>query len=73
LSLPSNSAGLAYAWSLAAVESIVQAGGTTDITRLLDEIAANRTPADALSDVLRLSYSELNDQTADYLRKEYIH
>lgn len=73
LSLPSNSAGLAYAWSLAAVESIVQAGGTTDITRLLDEIAANQSPGDALRDVLRLSYSELNDQTADYLRKEYSH
>ncbi len=39
MSLSGNSADLAYAWSLAVVESIIDAGGVSDISRLLDRIA----------------------------------
>lgn len=73
MTLSSSSAGMAYAWALATVEFIIHDGGTTDITRLLDEIATNHSTAEALQDVLQVTYSDLNDETAGYLRKEYIH
>src|SRR5450755_1168523 len=38
MGLSGNSAAFAYAWSLATVESIVDAGGVSDISRLLDRI-----------------------------------
>ncbi len=36
MGLSASSAAMAYAWSLAVVESIVQAGGMSDVSRLLD-------------------------------------
>ncbi len=53
MGLSGNSAGFAYAWALAVVESIIDAGGVSDISRLLDrvatspstEAAAQRNPA----------------------------
>ena len=41
MGLSGNSAGFAYAWSLAVVESIIDAGGVSDISRLLDRIGAS--------------------------------
>lgn len=69
---PENSVALDYAWSLAVVESIVQSGGMTDIGRLLDRVAAAPSTEDACRDVLRSSYSDLQDQTVIYLRREYV-
>jgi hypothetical protein len=66
-----NAAAFAYAWSLAATESIIQAGGVSDISRLLDHIAVNSTE-DALRETLRSGYAELDQQTATFLRKEYL-
>jgi tetratricopeptide (TPR) repeat protein len=71
LALSGNSAAFAYAWSLAVVESIVQSGGITDISRLLDRIATSSTEA-ALRETLRCDYAELEQQTVDYLRHAYV-
>ena len=37
----------AYAWSLAVVESIIDSGGMSDISRLLDRIATSSSTAEA--------------------------
>jgi peptidase MA superfamily protein/tetratricopeptide repeat protein len=70
MALPGNSAAMAYAWSLAAVESIVQAGGIGDISRLLDRIAAAPSTGEALRDTLHANYADLQQQTIAYLRHE---
>ena len=72
MGLSGNSASFAYAWSLAVVESIIQAGGVTDISRLLDRIAAEPSTEAALRDTLHSSYADLQQQTAAYLRHEYV-
>ena len=66
--LSGNSAAFAYAWSLAVVESIIQAGGVSDISRLLDRIATSSSTEAALRETLRLDYADLEQQTVDYLR-----
>lgn len=72
MSLSSDSASYAYAWSLAAVESIVNSGGMSDVDRLLDRVAAAPSTEAALHDSLRMDYSDLAEQTATYLRREYV-
>lgn len=69
---PENSVALAYAWSLAVVESMAQSGGMTDISRLLDRIAAASSTEDACREVLRSSYEDLQQQTVSYLKREYV-
>jgi tetratricopeptide (TPR) repeat protein len=70
MGLSGNAAMLAYAWSLAAVESIVAEGGMSDVSRLLDQIASQPTTEDALRAALRDSYSDLDQQTLSFLQKE---
>lgn len=72
MGLSGNAAAFAYAWSLAVVESIIQAGGVTDISRLLDRIATAPSTEGALREVLRLDYAELQQQTTDYLKQTYV-
>ena len=72
MGLPGNSAAFAYAWSLAIVESIVQSGGISDISRLLDRIATSPTTEAALRDALHCDYADLAQQTLDYLRHQYV-
>jgi tetratricopeptide (TPR) repeat protein len=72
MALSGGSAGLAYAWALAVVESIIQSGGVGDITRLLDGIAAAGSTRAALGGTLHLTESELEQQTLDYLRHTYL-
>jgi len=62
----------AYAWSLAHVEMIVQQNGMGDMERLLDRIAAGESAEGALRNVLHSDYEELEQFTADYLRKNYV-
>jgi tetratricopeptide (TPR) repeat protein len=70
LNLSGSSASVAYAWSLAAVESIIQTGGVGDISRLLDAIAAAPTTEAALRDSLHSDYADLQQQTITLLRHE---
>jgi tetratricopeptide (TPR) repeat protein len=72
MSLSGNSAAFAYAWSLAVVESMIDAGGVSDISRLLDRIATSPSTAAALQETLRLSYDDLQQQTITYLKHTYL-
>lgn len=73
MSLPNDSAAYAYAWSLAAVESIVDAGGMSDISSLLDRVAADSSTEEAVEDSLHENYSDLAAQTVQYLQRRYSH
>jgi hypothetical protein len=70
MALSGDSAAMAYAWSLAAVESIIQAGGVGDISRLLDRIAAAPSAEAALRDTLHANYADIQQQTVAYLRHQ---
>lgn len=72
MSLSGGVAGFAYAYSLAAVEAIIQYGGMNDISRLLDRLATSPSTEAALQESLRIDYAELDQQTMAYLRKEYV-
>ncbi len=72
MGLSGNSAAFAYAWALAVVEGMIDAGGLTDITRLLDRIATAPSTEAALKETLRLDYSDLQQQTLAYLRRAYV-
>ena len=72
LNLPKETAAGAYAWSLATVEAIVNDDGMTDLQRILDHLAAQSSPKDALRAVLHESYADLADSTVQYLRKAYL-
>lgn len=70
MGLSGGSASIAYAWSLAAVESIIQTGSIVDISRLLDAIAASPDTEQALRDTLHDDYSDLQQQTIVFLQHE---
>jgi tetratricopeptide (TPR) repeat protein len=72
MGLSGNSAAFAYAWSLAIVESIIDAGGVSDISRLLDRIATSRSAEAALRESLHSDYSDLAQQTVAYLHRQYL-
>jgi tetratricopeptide (TPR) repeat protein len=71
MNLSGDSAALAYAWSLAAVESIIESGGSGDISRLLDAVASAPNTESALQSSLHLSYDDLTTQTVHYLQHRY--
>jgi tetratricopeptide (TPR) repeat protein len=71
MSLPGDAAGYAYAWALANVEYIVQAGGMGDIERILDRIGGSSSTEEALRAVLHSDYNDLMQSTSEYLRKTY--
>jgi tetratricopeptide (TPR) repeat protein len=73
MSLPTDSAGMAYAWSLAVVESIIQNGGTSDVSRLIDRMATASSPEEAVRDTLHMDYNDLQARTVAYLKSQYLH
>jgi hypothetical protein len=72
MNLPKETASIAYAWSLATVETIVYVEGMLSIERILDRIAAQSATEDAIHAVLRDSYADLMQSTVQYLRKAYL-
>jgi tetratricopeptide (TPR) repeat protein len=70
MGLSGGSASIAYAWSLAAVESIIQTGSIVDISRLLDAINSSPDIEQALRDTLHDDYSDLQQQTIVFLQHE---
>jgi len=72
MALSGSSAGLAYAWSLAAVESIIQSGSIADISRLLDSVATSSNTEQALRDTLHSDYSDLQQQSITFLQHEEV-
>lgn len=73
MSLPTDSASLAYAWALAVVESIIQNGGISDISRLIDRMATAASPEDALRQTLHSDYDDMQQQAVAYLKSAYLH
>jgi len=71
LNMGGDNARYSYAWSLANIEYIAQAGGMSDIERILDRIGAGMAAEVALKEVLHSDYNDLMQSTAEYLRKTY--
>ncbi len=71
LDLSNDSAAFAYAWSLAAIEAIVDAGGITDVSRLLDAVANAPSTEIALEQSLHENYADLAAETVQYLQRQY--
>lgn len=72
MSLDGNTAAFAYAWSLAVVESIIDSGGVSDISRLLDRIGTSPSTEAAAKEVLHSDYADLQQQTVAYLKHAYL-
>jgi len=72
MGLSGNSAAFAYAWALAVVESIIDQGGVSDISRLLDRIATSPSTEAAVQEMLHSSYDDLDQQTVAYLKHAYL-
>ena len=72
LTLPKDVVASAYAWSLAVVEEIVAVNGMYDVERVLDRIAAESAPEDAVRAVLHDSYADLMQSAAQFLRRTYL-
>ncbi len=70
MGLGGGEASFAYAWSLAVVESIIQTGGMTDITRLLDNVATAPNTEAALRETLHNDYADLQQQALTYLHQQ---
>jgi hypothetical protein len=68
--LGGGEASFAYAWSLAVVESIIQTGGMTDITRLLNSVATAPNTEAALRETLHNDYADLQQQALTYLHQQ---
>lgn len=62
----------AYSYALAAVETIIQNGGIGDVSRLIDRISTAPSTEAAMREVLHSDYSDLDEQTIAYLRREYV-
>jgi tetratricopeptide (TPR) repeat protein len=61
----------AYAWALANIEYLIQSGGMGDVDKIVDRMAAGELDEDAVKDVRRSDFAELNRETVEYLRKTY--
>jgi hypothetical protein len=72
MSLPGDVAAYAYAWSLGVVEYIVATNGMGDIERLLDRIHNESSIEAAARFTLRMDYSQLEAETARYLKRTYL-
>jgi tetratricopeptide (TPR) repeat protein len=72
MGLSGDSASMAYAWSLAVIESIIQNGGVSDVSRLIDKTATAETPEEAVREALHCSYDDLQQQTIEYLKSNYL-
>jgi hypothetical protein len=71
MNLSGTGASFAYGWSLAVVETILSMGSMEDISRLLDLLANGNSPEAAVRSATHRSYSELDQLTAEYLRRTY--
>jgi tetratricopeptide (TPR) repeat protein len=72
MGLTGEPASMAYAWSLAVVESIIDQGGVSDISRLLGRIATAPSAQDAVQETLHCSYEDLQQQAVTYLKRAYL-
>jgi hypothetical protein len=71
MKLSNAEATAAYAWALANVEYIVQAGGINDVDRMLYRLAAGDTAEAAVKAVMHCDYADFTRDTVQYLRSKY--
>jgi len=71
MQLSGTGASFAYAWSLAAVETILANGNMSQLVQLVDAVTTSGSTETAVRRVLYESYADLEKQTADYLRNAY--
>lgn len=72
MGLTGNSASLAYAWSLAVVESMINRDGMGQVSRLLGRLATAPSAQDAVQETLDSNYDEIQQQAVDYLQTTYL-
>ena len=72
IGLPPQAAGYAYAWSLAAVEYMIQSGGMGDIERVLGRLPSSSSAEEAVRGVIRSDYADLEKSTSAWLKKTYV-
>lgn len=72
MGLSGGAASFAYAWSLAVIETMVQSGGISDVSRLLDAIGSLASVEEALHQALHSGYADIEEQTLAFLRREYV-
>ena len=63
----------AYAWALAVVEMIEAQQGSDGVNRLLEAERTESSREAALREGLRMNFSDLDDETIQYLKKTYLH
>lgn len=66
-------AAVAYAWALAAVESVMARSGQSTVNRLLGDLGSASSTEEALREALQMGYTDFDRQTAEYLRETYSH
>jgi tetratricopeptide (TPR) repeat protein len=71
MKLSNAEATAAYAWALANVEYIVQAGGINDVDRMLYRLAVGDTAEAAVKVVMHCDYADFTRDTVQYLRSKY--
>jgi tetratricopeptide (TPR) repeat protein len=69
---PAPLASFAYAWSLAATETIVASSGMYGLERFFEHFENDTAVEPALREALQINYADLERNTADYLRRTYI-
>ena len=72
MALPTNTVTLAYPWSLAVIEDVIQSGDVSDVDRLMDRIGASSSDEGAVREVLHTDYNGLEQQSLEYLHHQYI-
>jgi tetratricopeptide (TPR) repeat protein len=69
---PAPLATYAYAWSLAATETIVASSGMYGLERFFEHFQHDTAVESALREALQINYADLERNTADYLRRTYV-
>jgi tetratricopeptide (TPR) repeat protein len=69
--MPAPVAAFAYAWGLAATETIIANSGMFGLERFFDHLANESSVEPALRESLQTTYPDLERNTAEYLRTPY--
>ncbi len=72
MGLSGDQALAAYMWGLSVTEYIISTDGMRDVERMLDRFPTEPSGEAATQSVLRMDYSELEEATIQYLRKNYV-
>jgi hypothetical protein len=64
-------AAFAYAWGLAATESIIADSGMYGLERFFDHFSNNTAVEPALREAFQANYADVERTTVDYLRRTY--